>query len=59
VGAGQGIALVPESAKTMSFQNIVVRKIDAMPVIAELAMVWKRNNHNPALKRFLDSRPPR
>jgi DNA-binding transcriptional LysR family regulator len=55
VGAGQGIALVPESAKTMGFQNITTRKIDTEPVLAELAMAWKVTNQNPALKRFVES----
>lgn len=55
VGAGQGIALVPESARAMNFQNTVIRKIKMETVEAELYLGWKRDNLNPALTRFLQT----
>ena len=55
VGAGQGVALVPESACAMNFQNTVTRKIKMQPIEAELYLGWKRDNLNPALRVFLET----
>ena len=55
VSGGQGIALVPESARSMNFKNIVLRPVRTESVVAELVMAWMRDNQNPALSRFLRS----
>ena len=53
VSAGQGVALVPESAKALRFDRVVIRKIKMPPVFAELFLAWKTDNSNPALPHFL------
>ena len=53
VGAGQGVALVPESARALHFDRIILRKIKMAPVFAELFLAWRSDNPNPALPRFL------
>jgi len=53
VSAGQGIALVPESARALHFDRTIVRKLRMSPVYAELFLAWETNNANPALPRFL------
>jgi DNA-binding transcriptional LysR family regulator len=53
VGVGMGIALVPESAQTLHFEGVVLRPLRLSPkTYAELHLVWRRNNDNPALNRF-------
>ena len=55
IGVGMGIALVPESAQTLKFEGVVLRPLRLSPkVYAELHLVWRRSNDNPALKRFRD-----
>jgi len=52
VNAGHGIALVPESARVLHFNDTVLRKIKLPPVYAEIFLAWKRDNSNPAIPRF-------
>ena len=54
VSAGQGIALVPESARVLHFDGIVIRKMKMRPIYAELYLAWKTDNENPALPHFRD-----
>ncbi|GAB1478618.1 LysR substrate-binding domain-containing protein [Paracoccaceae bacterium] len=54
VQAGLGVALVPESARKLRFEGVVLRDVEMVrqqPV--ETCAVWKRGNENPALKGFL------
>ena len=52
---GMGAALVPESAQTLNFQGVVLRALRLSPnAFAELHLVWRRSNDNPALSRFRD-----
>jgi DNA-binding transcriptional LysR family regulator len=53
VSAGQGIALVPESARAMNFRRSVIRRLKMTPVVAELHLARKKDNLNPALQPFL------
>jgi DNA-binding transcriptional LysR family regulator len=53
VSSGQGIALVPESARSLHFDRTVIRKIKMPAVYGELFLAWKADNPNPALPRFL------
>jgi DNA-binding transcriptional LysR family regulator len=55
VGAGQGVALVPDSARALHFNRIILRKIKMAPVFAELFLAWRADNPNPALPRFLEA----
>ncbi len=52
VSASQGVALVPESARALRFDGIVIRRMKMRPVFAELFLVWKSDNENPALPHF-------
>jgi DNA-binding transcriptional LysR family regulator len=55
VSAGQGVALVPESAKALRFDHVIIRKLKMQPVFAELFLAWKTDNPNPAVPPFLKS----
>ena len=55
VSTGQGIALVPESAKALRFDHVIIRKVKMQPVFSELFLAWKTDNPNPALPPFLKS----
>jgi DNA-binding transcriptional LysR family regulator len=50
VGAGLGVALVPESARSIRKNNVVLRRV-ALPsdVRAELHLAWLEENDNPPL----------
>ncbi|HEX6012495.1 MAG TPA: LysR substrate-binding domain-containing protein [Geminicoccaceae bacterium] len=53
VSAGLGLALVPESARNLRFDGVVLRPIHLGPkTYSELFLVWRRNNENPALRIF-------
>jgi len=52
VNAGHGIALVPESARILHFNETVLRRIKLPPIYAEIFLAWKRDNTNPAIPRF-------
>jgi len=64
VGAGLGLALVPEAARSLHFDGVVLRPIRAgQEAQVELHLVWRRDNTNQALPRFRDAvlaefRPP-
>ena len=53
VSAGQGIALVPESARVLQFNGTIIRKMKMTPIYGELFLAWKADNGNPALPPFL------
>ena len=55
VRAGLGLALVPEAARTLGLQGVVLRALDAaMPVFADLFMAWRPDNPNPAMPPLRD-----
>jgi DNA-binding transcriptional LysR family regulator len=64
VGAGLGLALVPEAARSLHFDRVVLRPIRSRRRLrAELHLVWRRDNTNQALAPFRDAvlrefRPP-
>jgi DNA-binding transcriptional LysR family regulator len=54
VRAGLGAALVPEAATHLHFDDVYFRPVETQPERpAELHMVWRRDNDNPALEPFL------
>jgi DNA-binding transcriptional LysR family regulator len=49
-----GVAVVPESASRMQFDNVVFRPLTlAQPAHVELDVVWRINDENPVLERLL------
>ena len=52
VSAGLGVAMVPESARLLHFSGSVLRQVKMPPVYADLHLVWKADNDNPALPIF-------
>jgi DNA-binding transcriptional LysR family regulator len=56
VSAGLGLALVPEAARVLHFEGVVLRPIHTRRrALAELHMVWQRDATNPALPAFRDA----
>ena len=56
VSAGLGLALVPEAARALHFDKVVLRPIrPAGRSMAELHLVWRRDNSNPAMPAFRDA----
>ena len=53
--AGLGVALVPESARAMHFDGVVLRPLAASGAMAELHLVWRRDSTNPAVPAFRDA----
>lgn len=54
VQAGLGIALVPEAARQLRYEGVVIREIDlGTPQTIDLHLTWRRSNDNPALAGFL------
>jgi DNA-binding transcriptional LysR family regulator len=53
VAAGRGIALVPDSFKSVVYPGVVYRAFTAAPLSMEILLVWHRENHDPAVVRFL------
>ena len=55
VGAKLGLALVPEAARALRFRDVVLRSLRAPTAVAELHLVWRRDNTNPAMALFRDA----
>ncbi|WP_039798715.1 LysR substrate-binding domain-containing protein [Nocardia araoensis] len=53
VNLGWGVALVPESAAGMRFDNVRYRPLAGVGKRVELDLVWRQDNENPALARLL------
>jgi DNA-binding transcriptional LysR family regulator len=53
VSAGLGVALVPETAEALHFENVRFKKLDMPPVHADLYLIWRKNNENPAVQAFI------
>ncbi len=54
VSAGIGISLVPETARKLHFEGAVLREMAGSPVFAQLFLVWRTENDNPALPNLRD-----
>lgn len=54
VSAGLGVALVPETAEALHFENVRFRKPDIPEVHADLYLIWQKNSGNPAVRTFAD-----
>jgi DNA-binding transcriptional LysR family regulator len=57
VSVGLGVALVPEAARALHFENVVLRPIRSprRRAVAELHLVWRRDNTNPAVPAFREA----
>lgn len=51
VRAGNGLAIVPESARQLRFENVVYRPLWRSDVFAEVYLAWREDARNPALER--------
>lgn len=55
VRAGMGLALVPAGARKLFMQELLFRELSPGPKrLAELHMVWRKNQDNPAFRMFRD-----
>lgn len=54
VGAGVGVAIVPESMQRLTIQNVVYRPLKGTKVASEFFLAWKKGKPLPSLKNFLD-----
>lgn len=53
VSAGLGVALVPESARSLNFDGVVLRPLRSAPkTFSELFLVSRRDNDSPAVQIF-------
>lgn len=53
VSAGMGVALVPEAARNLLVRGVALRKLRPAPKAqAELHLVWRRGQDNPAFLSF-------
>ena len=57
VSVGLGVALVPEAARALHFENVMLRPIRSprRRAVAELHLVWRRDNTNPAVPAFREA----
>ncbi|WP_369045011.1 LysR family transcriptional regulator [Sinomonas sp. P10A9] len=54
VDAGRGVALVPESASSLHFRNVVFRPLEGVaPDVVELHACWRTIAETPALRRVV------
>ena len=49
VSTGMGVALVPESARSLRYKGVVLRHMKEEPPSAELHLVWSKDCDNPAV----------
>ncbi len=54
VSAGMGIALVPQSVSNLQRPGVEYRPLAQATPLVETGLAWRRDNHSPVLKGFLD-----
>lgn len=55
VAAGVGLAFLNRSFNPAPFADVILRVLDELSVPVRLELVWRRDNHSPALARFVDT----
>ena len=56
VGPGVGLALVPESAGSLTVANVRLREIGlSTRTVSEFTLAWKKDPDSPALRRFIEA----
>lgn len=53
VAAGRGIALVPESFKSVAYPGVVYRPFTVPPISMEILLAWHKENEDPAVQRAI------
>ena len=53
VGAGMGVAVVPESVTKLNTAGVQYRVLTGIPETAEIVLAWRKDNDNEALKAFV------
>jgi DNA-binding transcriptional LysR family regulator len=60
VGAGIGIAMVPNVASNLGISNVKIQKIALRPqLFSEMTLVWRKESENPALRIFINGVLPK
>jgi DNA-binding transcriptional LysR family regulator len=54
VAVGMGVSIVPASLRSMQRSGVVYRPLDGPAPTTELAVIWRLDDENPALHRFLE-----
>jgi len=54
VSAGMGIALVPQSVSNLKRPGVEYRSLTGKPPVVETGLAWRRDNHSPVLRAFLE-----
>jgi len=54
VSAGMGIALVPQSVSNLKRPGVDYRTLAGKPPTVETGLAWRRDNHSPVLRAFLE-----
>ncbi|HYH19621.1 MAG TPA: LysR substrate-binding domain-containing protein [Azospirillum sp.] len=52
VGAGMGVAVVPETARNLHIPGIRFLRIESAPDPVHVALAWRRDNETPAVRSF-------
>lgn len=53
VGAGAGVAIVPQSMESLAFRNVAYRPLRGTREVSEFFVAWRREDASPAVKNFL------
>lgn len=54
VAVGMGISIVPASLRSLQRSGVVYRSLEPPVPTTELIVIWRREDENPALHRFLE-----
>lgn len=52
VGAGMGVAIVPEVAKNLGLPNVTFAQIANAPAGVDMCLAWRKNHPSPAIQSF-------
>lgn len=55
VAAGLGLTIVPAAAESRKPKNVVLVPVDDLNVVTTMEFVWRRDNHLPTLKTFVQA----
>lgn len=53
VGAGAGVAIVPQSMESLAFQNVAYRPLRGTRETSEFFVAWRRGDATPTVQNFL------
>lgn len=54
VGAGMGVAIVPESVKKLNTEDVEYRYVSDLPERADIVLAWRQDERSEVLKRFVE-----